>query len=116
MLRHIPKPLIDRRILLRLRTVPALFFFLLVLSGTLLFFLVKLHDPLNICLVDQQISLLIFELVVVGIQGFFLRHQFRAFGFQALDRGQFFQSQIVKSFLCCLVDDDLAFVFVVELL
>ena len=82
----------------------------------LLFFLVELHDPLNVCLVDQQISLLIFELVVVGIQSFFLCQQFSVFGFQALDRGQFFQARIVKSFLCRLVDDDLAFVFVVELL
>ena len=72
LLRQGPKPLIDRRLHLRPRTVPALFFLLLTLLAFLWFFSVELEQSFRICLIDKQIAFFFFESIVVGIFFFLL--------------------------------------------
>ena len=52
---------------MRLRSILALFSFVPILSGTLIFFSVRLHDALDVCLINQQVPLLVFELKVIGV-------------------------------------------------
>ena len=73
-----------------------------------LFLFFQTQQICGICLVDHKLPHLFLRFVVVGVCRFFLTQQPCKFFVQALDCGELFKSKVIKGFLCCLVDEDVA--------
>ena len=94
----------------------AVLFFLLMLSGTLLVIGIHAQKHLGVGLINLELFCLVTRLGKCRIIELLLHEQIRILRLQALDCRQFFQRQIVKRFLCRLVDDDVALIRIVVFL
>ena len=101
-----PYPL-KHRFHLWLRDVPSLFFLSLMLVCPLFLFF-QTQQICGICLVDHKLPHLLLRFVVVGVCRFFLRQQPCKFFVQAFDFGKLFKTEIVKGFLCRLMNQNIA--------
>ena len=88
-------------------------FFLLTLSCLPLFLGIRAQKHLGVGFINLELFCLVTRLGKFCIIELLLHKQIRILRLKALDRGQFFQRQIVKRFLRSLVDDDVALVRVV---
>ena len=78
-----------------------------------LFLGIRAQEYFGVGLINLELLCLVPRLGKPRIIEFLLHKQIRILRLQALDRGQFFQRQIVKRFLRSLVDDDVALVCIV---
>lgn len=78
-----------------------------------LFLCIRAQEQLGVGLINLELLCLVTRLGKLCIIELFLHEQIGILRLQALDGGQFFQRQIVKRFLRCLVDDDVALMRIV---